>query len=505
VHTFQYGTYFGGVDDDIVKDIAIGLDGYIYLTGETYSSALGPDSSSRSYSRVFVAKLSPDGKTLVYYRDFGGTASSSGEALAVDAAGNVYVTGYTRSYTFPRTEGAFDTDFNGGEEVAMDAFVTKLDADGNIVYSSYLGGSGYDIPGLGRGGGLDIGKAIAVQGGYVYIVGHTESGDFPTTPGAYDRVYANEYWGLNTDLFIAKMRLAGQGSADLVYGTFLGGGASIEEASDLAIDGAGRLHITGNVEDRHSIGEFPLTPGAVDTTHPSGWWVTKAYLIKFNPAGGGQSDLIYSTYLGGTGSDAGHGLALGSDGTVYVTGRTLSTDFPTTAGAFDRTCGTDDGGTCNGGSMDDAFVTRINPNPAGSAAANLLYSTYLGGGGGENHDGKGAIALVTPGEVYVAGVTGSLTFPTTPDAYSNERNGYGDLFLARLRLEGKGAADLVYGTYIGGSSFEQTYGVAWSVNRVAIVGATRSTDFPVTPDALYDVYNGGYTDGFLFQFGVTMQ
>lgn len=503
VHTFQYGTYFGGVGDDFIHDMVVGPGGYLYLTGETYSSDLGPDSISRSYSRVFVAKLTPDGKTVVYYTEFGGTADSGGEALAVDAAGNVYVTGYTRSATFPRTSGAFDMDFNGGAEVAMDAFVTKLDANGTLVYSSYLGGSGYDIPGLTeRYGGLDIGTGIAVQGDYVFIVGNTESGDFPTTPGAYDRVYANDYWGLNTDIFIVKMRLAGQGSADLVYGTFLGGGASFEEAADLVVDSAGRLYITGLVEDRHSIGEFPLTPGAVDTTVPTGWWVTKAYLIKFNPAGGGQSDLFYSTYLGGTGADEGHALALGDDGTVYLTGETASLDFPTTAGAFDRDCGTDP--TCNQG-RGDAFITRINPNPAGSAAANLLYSTYLGGGGGENYRGRGTIALVSPGEVYVAGITGSLAFPTTPDAYSRTRPGiYSGLFLARLKLQGQGEDDLLYGTYFGGSSIEQSYGVVWGNGAVTVVGHTGSIDFPTTPDALYPTKNGA-EEGFLYQFGVTMK
>ncbi|NCC32181.1 MAG: hypothetical protein EOM24_09180, partial [Chloroflexia bacterium] len=498
--TLAYGTYFGGVDEDQIKDIAIGPDGFLYLTGATYSTKPGPDSLGRSYSQVFVAKLTPDGKTLVYYQQFGGTADSGGKALAVDAAGNVYVTGYTQSATFPRTAGAFDQDFNGGADLAMDAFVTKLDATGNIVYSSYLGGSGYDIPGAGASGGSDRGTGIAVLGEYVYVIGWTESSDFPTTPGAYDQVYADADWGLNTDLFIVKLSLGGQGSADLVYGTFLGGGASFEEAADLAIDNAGRLYITGSVEDQLSIGEFPLTPGAVDTIPPAGWQVKKAFLIVFNPVGGGQSDLIYSTYLGGTDRDEGHALALGSDGTVYLTGRTASLDFPTTDGAFDRACGTNS--TCNEG-RSDAFVTWINPDPTGSAQDNLRYSTYLGGGGGENFD-QGTIALIAPGEVYVAGDTGSLTFPTTSDAYAQERNGTGDLFLARLKLAGQGAADLVYGTYIGGSHYDEaSYGLARSSDEtVTLVGITRSTDLPVGPEPLYATFNGGYYDGYLFQFGL---
>jgi pimeloyl-ACP methyl ester carboxylesterase len=316
VHTFQTGTYFGGGGDDMIYDMAVGPDDYLYLTGETYSTDLGPESNSRSFSNVFVAKLAPDGKTLIYYTMFGGAASGAGKAIAVDAAGNAYVTGYTLSATFPRTTGAFDTELQrrrGSLYDKVDAFVTKLDAAGNIVYSSYLGGSGYNVPGAGAGRGRGCRERHRRAWGLLSTSsGETESDDFPTTPGAYDRVYADVDWGLNADIFIVKMRLAGQGSADLIYGTYLGGGASFEEAGDLAVDSAGRLYITGNVEDRYSTGGFPLTPGAVDTAHPSGWWVTKAFLIKFNPVGGGQSDLLYSTYLGGTGTDEGHALALGA-------------------------------------------------------------------------------------------------------------------------------------------------------------------------------------------------
>jgi hypothetical protein len=180
----------------------------------------------------------------------------------------------------------------------------------------------------------------------------------------------------------------------------------------------------------------------------------------------------------------------------------LSLDFPTTAGAFDRDCGANS--TCNDG-RSDAFVTWINPNPAGSAATNLLYSTYLGGGGGENYAGRGAIALVARGEVYVAGITGSLAFPTTPDAYARTRPGiYSGLFLARLKLAGQGADDLIYGTYMGGTSLERSYGVVWSDAAVTAVGHTGSTDFPTTPDALYPTPNGA-EEGFLYQFGVEMR
>jgi hypothetical protein len=437
-----------------------------------------------------------------------------GEALAVDAAGNVYVTGYTRSANFPCTAGAFDTSFNGGTDAYndVDAFVAKLDASGNIVYASFLGGSGFTIPGSGRGGGADGGRAIAVQGDYVYIIGRTESDDFSTTPGAYDRAYADVDWGLNADLFIVKMRLAGQGSADLVYGTFLGGGATFEYGEDLLVDSAGRMYITGSVEDSVHSGEFPITAGAVDTTHGGGY---EAFVLKFNPAGGGRNDLVYSTYLGGSQWDEGHSLALDSAGIVYVLGSTGSPDFITTAGVFDRTCGTDS--NCNfvsgWGYYDDAFITSISPNPAGSAQTNLRYSTFLGGSDDENKMIEGSIALVAPGEVYVSGVTYSLNFPITPDAYAPWRSASGDVFVARLRLEGKGTSDLVYGTYVGGHDIDEAYGLAWSNNVVTVVGDTWwhlsiTGDFPTTPDALYPTHNGGReykVDGFLFQFGVTMQ
>jgi uncharacterized repeat protein (TIGR01451 family) len=426
----------------------------------------------------------------------------------VDDTGNAYVTGYTYGGSFPRTTNAFDATFNGGEDTPVDAFITQLDPDGNIIYSTFLGGSGYDVPGLGRMGGKELGLDIAFDGEYVYVTGSTESDDFPTTGGAYDTEYADVDSGLTQDIFIVKLRPAGQGANDLIYGTFVGGGVTSEAGNSIAVDAAGAVYVGGYVRDNTGFGEFPLTSGAVDTDISDGW---EAFLLKLNPGGQGASDLVYATYLGGDETESVHALIVDAAGTVYVTGDTGSPDFPITTGAFDTICGTD--GDCNyapgWGPYADAFVTRINPDPAGTAQGNLLYSTFLGGADYENQMGTGDLVLIGPGEIYVSGSTRALTtFPTTQDAFARERTGTdSDAFVVRLRMDGNGANDLVYGSYVGGHDVDGANAIAWNGGDiVTVAGQTWNTvisgDFPTTPDALYPDHNGGgdYNyDGFLFQ------
>jgi uncharacterized repeat protein (TIGR01451 family) len=504
-----YSTYLGGAGDDVVNDVALGNDGSIYIAGYTYSDEFGSESSSLSSPDVFVAKFSSNGRTVEYFKRFGGDSQDVGNAIAVDDAGNAYVTGYTHGENFPYTDGAYDTDFNGGVESAVDAFVTQLDADGDIVYSTFLGGSGHDVPNSSRMGGVDIGDDIAFDGNYVYVTGSTESDDFPTTDGAYDTEYADVSSGLSQDIFIVKLLLAGQEEGDLAYGTFVGGGASTETGNAIAVDSIGAIYVGGYVQDTVASSEFPLTPGAVDTDPSDGW---EAFMLKLNPGGQEASDLIYSTYLGGKRSDYTHAVLVDDAGTVYLTGETGSPapGFPITDDAYDDSCGTD--GNCNYveglGAYADAFVTRINPDPGGTAEGNLLYSTFLGGEDYENQMGDGDLALVEPGELYVSGSTRSPdTFPTTPDAFARERTGTSsDAFVVRLRMGT--SDDLIYGSYVGGNDVDGANAIAWNgSNIVTVVGETWNTlglygDFPTTPDALYPDHNGGGTysyDGILFR------
>ena len=344
-----------------------------------------------------MVKLNPSGSDLVYATFLGSGNYDFGYAIAVNTAGNAYVTGYTylplsysRPPDFPTTPDAFDTTGNGYD----DAFVVKLNPSGSdLVYATFLGGSGWDY-----------GRAIAVDGtGNAYVTGETESHDFPTTPDAFDTT-GNGYY----DAFVVKLNPSG---SDLVYATFLGG-RSDDRGYDIAVDAAGNAYVTGQTNSP----DFPTTSGAFDT---SGDGYTDAFVVKLNPSG---SDLVYATFLGGSGAVAepGRGIAVDGWGNAYVTGSTFSSDFPTTPDAFDT--------TYNNG-WGDAFVSKLN-----ATGSDLVYSTFLGGSFG--HDCGNDIAVDGVDRAYVVGATGSPYFPTTPDAFDTTGNGHDDAFVVKLAVGG---------------------------------------------------------------------
>src|SRR5215211_7415324 len=241
---------------------------------------------------------------LVYSTFLGGTQGESADDLTLDAAGNAYLTGLTASTDFPTTPGAYDTTYSGGQ---TDAFVAKLNAAGSaLVYSTYLGGAATDF---GR-------EVVPDSSGNAYITGRTESGDFPTTAGAYD----TSFNGVQ-DAFVAKLSPAGSA---LVYSTYLGGTGD-DGSTDMVLDGTGAAYVTGEADSA----DFPTTAGAYDTSLNG---VQDAFVTKLNAAG---SALGYSTFLGGADDDGGSGIALDGTGAAYATGSTRSPDFPTTAGAYD--------------------------------------------------------------------------------------------------------------------------------------------------------------------------
>src|SRR2546425_238817 len=384
---------------------------------------------------------------LAYSTFLGGSNDDRGFGIAVDAAGNAYVTGGTGSINFPTTPGAFQTTSGGG-----DAFVTKLDPTGAaLVYSTYLGGSSGDFA-----------NGIAVDAtGSAYVTGTTTSADFPTTPGAAQTTFGG---GL-VDAFVTKLNPTGSA---LVYSTHLGGGGS-DQGFGIAVDTSGNAYVTGSAGGLN----FPTTPGAFQTT-PGG--VGDAFVTKFNATG---SALVYSTYLGGSDFDEGKGIAVDAAGSAYVTGRTFSTNFPTTPGAFQTTL-----------NFTDAFVTKL--NPAGSA---LVYSTYLGG---SRSDEGHAIAVEAAGSAYVTGLTASFNFPTTPGAFrTTSGGGGGDAFVTKLNADGSA---LVYSTYLGGNSIDFGNGIAVdTAGNAYVTGDTLSRNFPTTPDATQPDF-GGDRDAFVTKF-----
>ncbi len=249
-----------------------------------------------------MTKLDPTGK-LVYSTYLGDTGSEEGSGIAVDGARNAYVVGFTDSINFPTTTGAFQGAFRGGFE---DAFVTKLDPTGAaLVYSTYLGGTGFDE-----------GSGIAVDGaGNAYVTGLTLSPDFPKSSGAFQPSS-----GGGIDAFVTKLDPTG---AALVYSTYLGG-TDFDEGDGIAVDATGNAYVTGLTFSTN----FPTTTGAFKVTFGG---VRDAFVTKLDPTG---AALVYSTYLGGSGEDSGFGIAVDKAGSAYVTGETFSADFPTTAGAL---------------------------------------------------------------------------------------------------------------------------------------------------------------------------
>jgi hypothetical protein len=455
-----YCGYIGGNGDDEGYGIAVDGNGNAYVTGYTNSTeatfpvAAGPDLTYNGGTwDAFVAKVNASG-ALVYCGYIGGNGSDWGYGIAVDGNGNAYVTGQTASTeaTFPVTVGP-DLSFNGGDG---DAFVAKVNASGALVYCGYIGGSG-----------SDWGQAIAVDGsGNAYVTGWTNSTEatFPVTAGP-DLTSNGNY-----DAFVAKVNTSGTA---LVYCGYIGGSGN-DYGWGIAVDGNGNAYVTGYTESTEAT--FPVTVGP-DLTHNGG--VQDAFVAKVNASG---NAFVYCGYIGGSGGDYGHGIAVDSGGNAYVTGVTNSTEatFPVAVGP-DL--------TYNGGTW-DAFVAKV--NASGNA---LVYCGYIGGSGDDLGLG---IAVSGNGTAYVTGWTTSTetTFPVAVGPDLTYNGGVQDAFVAKVNASGNA---FVYCGYIGGSGQDWGQGIAVDGGGNAYVtGWTNSTEatFPVTvgPDL---TYNLGAYDAFV--------
>ncbi|SPE45766.1 conserved exported hypothetical protein [Candidatus Sulfotelmatobacter sp. SbA7] len=404
-----YSTYLGGSGNDFGYSIAVDGAGNAYVVGTTSSTDFPTTSGAfqTTYGgngSAFVTKFNAAGSALVYSTYLGGSGGAAASGIAVDSAGNAYVTGTTYSTDFPTTPGAFQTTHTGAD----DAFVTKLNPRGSaLAYSSYLGGSSYNQ-----------GNAIAVDGtGNAYVTGMTRSTDFPTTPDAFQSVCGGSAC---QNAFVTKFNPTGSA---LAYSTYLGGSGG-DQGYSIAVDSSGNAYVTGQTGSK----DFPITPGVFQSVC-GGYNCQNVFVTKLDPTG---SALAYSTYLGGSGfyGDIGSGIAVDGSGNAYVTGTTQSLDFPTTSGCFQATCGGGGWGNCA-----DAFITKI--NPSGSA---LVYSTYLGGDA--NDSGLG-ITVDGSGNAYVVGFTNGVfptKYPLQPYSYSQ------DAFVTKLNPEGSA---LAYSTYLG--------------------------------------------------------
>jgi hypothetical protein len=440
-----YSTYIGGSGEDRGYGIAVDGSGNAYVTGYTWSTNYDVTAGAfqTTYGGgnwdVFVTKLNASGSGLVYSTYIGGSANDYGEGIVLDGSGNTYVTGATGSTDYDITAGAFQTTKEGSYNV----FVTQLNASGSgLVYSTYIGGSG-----------IDYGYGIALDGsGNAYVTGYTQSTDFDVTAGAFQTT--NGGW---RDVFVTQLNASGSG---LVYSTYIGG-SNEDYGYGIAVDGSGNAYVTGYTNST----DYDVTSGAFQTTYGGGSY--DVFVTKLNASGSG---LVYSTYIGGSGEDRGYGIAVDGSGNAYVTGKTSSTNYDVTAGAFQTT---------NGGSP-DVFVTKLDASGSG-----LVYSTYIGGNGGDESWG---IAVDGSGNAYVTGRTSSTNYDITPAAFQTTKGGFDDVFVTKLNATGSG---LVYSTYIGGGLDDYGYGIAVDVSGNAYVtGLTTASDYDVTSGAFQTTKDG---------------
>jgi hypothetical protein len=454
--SLTYATFLGGSGFEEARAIAVNGAGNAYVTGSTSSfdfpTTVGAFDRSNDDQDVFVAKLNATGTRLVYATFLGGTSFEDGRAIAVDRAGNAYVTGGTGSVDFPTTPGAFARSPRSAE--FGEAFVAKLNPTGTrLVYATYLGGSRSESA-----------SGIAVDPlGNAYVTGATDSPDFPTTRGVLDRSFNG-----GNDAFVVALNGAGSG---LVYGTFLGGFGD-EGGAAIAVNASGLAFVTGST----SSPDFPTSAGAFDRSRNA---FEDVFVAKLSRSG---ANLRYGTFLGGSGSQSASAIAIDAQGNAYVTGATGSADFPTTRGAFDRSL---DG-------SQDAFVTKLN-----NAGTGLVFSTYLGGGGDEQ--GRG-IALDASGRAHVAGETSSRDFPAV-DGVDRSFNGplFGmDAFVARLGASGN---RLQHGSYLGGFGYDFAFGIAVdAAGNTYVAGATESPNFPLTRGAFDRTLLDSDVDAFVAKF-----
>lgn len=471
----RWSTLLGGSGTDVANGIAVDSNGHAYLTGQTdspnFPTTVGViERTSPGSTVAFVTKFNWDGSSVDYSTYFGGTAGRTvGNRIRVDSSGNAYIAGQTTSSDLPVSTSAFQKMLNG----SSDAFAAKLNAGGNaLVYSTYLGGSGSD-----GANGIAINSA-----GNAYVTGYTGSSNFPTTVGVFQ---STKHSASGSDVFVTQLNTTGSA---LVYSTYLGGSdqntsnSNGQIGNSIAVDGSGNAYVSGTTLSS----TFPVTAGAFQRTFggagdfPTG----DVFVTKLNTTG---TALVYSTYLGGSDDEdvGSHGdMTIDSAGNAYVTGDSMSSNFPTTAGAFNSP------GSCG------PFLAKLN---AGGSA--LVYSAHWDVGGPCSSSGAG-VAVDSGGHAYVIGTTGAewpdMTFVRPFQMWiGGPLFEQGEMNAFFLKMNATGTAPDV-SSLLGGTGINDA-GLAIALDsgtNAYVAGATNSSDFPVSQNAFRKT-NAGGTDAFV--------
>jgi hypothetical protein len=444
----RWSTYLGGDGADAGYSIHVNDKGETVVVGWTDSvdfPVVDDIMGDRPARDVFVTRLNSKATKILFSTYLGGGDDDEGRSVTVDDDGRIYLTGFTDSTDYPSTAGAFRRDLPG-----RDAFVTKLEPDGKLVWSTYLGGEGDDV-----------GESIATdRPGSPYVTGSTTSADFPTTAGI---LQPNDQPG--RDAFVTKLS---DDASDLSWSTYLGG-AGADDGLDITIKGLNAFVVGGTSSD-----DFPTTAGAFQAADPD-LGGSDAFVLQLTIAAGGT---IYSTYLGGSDSDVAKDVAV-EGANAFVTGTTSSDDYPTTGGAFQVL---PDGPS-------DAFVTKV-----GDGGGALVYSTYLGGA--QDEEGE-SIAVNNEGLAFVCGQTFSIDFPTTADAFDPGDNPGPDPFFTKLSRKG---GSLKSSTYFGDTGDGICRNVKTKGSGVFLTGETNSTSFPLVGQPLFGDQGG--LDAFVIKFKI---
>ncbi len=466
-HRIAYATYLGGPEWDEAREVIVTRDGSALIGAQTNSptmpvtsGALQPkyagDDPHLGHGGVYggdcyVARFSPDGSRVVAATYLGGSKQERNVyGMALDSQGNIVITTATRSLDAPTTPGCFQPKFRGGQSEML---VAKLSSDlQRLIWCTYVGGSGDDSP---RGG-----LTLDEQDG-VYVVGTSNSANFPTTPGVCQPHLNGPH-----DSAVVKLKADGSG---LVFSTLLGGSGEDDAIMGVRLDAAGNIYVAGHAKSS----DFPVTPEAAQ---PRSGGLSDSYFAKLAPD---ASRILYATYLGGSGQEfSEHRPWLASDGSMLLAGYCGSRDFPTTPGAYQRQLeGSGDG-----------LLVKLSPD-----GTRFDFSTLLGGSGTDN--------LLMPtvdarGNIWVVGNAGSPDFPVTPDAWQQTYGGgQQDGVVAMFSPDG---ARLLYASYLGGSGEEMVRSITFGPEgSIYLVGHTSSPDFPVTPAAVQSKFGGGTADAFV--------
>jgi hypothetical protein len=465
-----YSTTFGRGSGE-VREVAVDSDGNIIIAGSTGAGNLFPlvNAADETFgddgNEGFVTKISASGDELIYSTFLGGNGDDWITAVTVDTAGNAYVCGTTTAFDFPTVNALQPVAHPDGSGFVRDGFVTKLDPQGNLVWSTYLGGESGD----------EANDIVVDASGAVYVVGNTRSKDFPSVNAFQSACKLSPVLETCNDAFITKLAADG---ASIELSTFLGG-ISTEEACGVDVDGSGNIYVIG--ESRSD--DFPVLNALQSERGGVGGAVRYAdsFVTKLAAAG---NALIWSTYLGGTDSegtcsvlDRGPSLALDSQDNAFLVMNTKSIDLPM-AGGFQPT---HQGGT-------DGYVAKLN------SGGMLEWSTYLGGTGSDFPDN---VAVSSSGTPVVVGWTTSTDFPVSADALTEVDCPAAETPFCRsdvfVTVLGGGNGSLQFSTYLGGDDLDQGSGVDVGADDTIYVAGWTKTDLWPLVDPLPGQYRGGGT------------